>query len=44
MAYFLAQRMIKGFLEFINVPASLKEAVKTELIKVDRNDLIISLY
>lgn len=39
MAKFLATRIIGGFLEYNNVPATLKEQTKEDLIKLGREDL-----
>ena len=39
MAKFLAIRITGGFLEYKDVPVTLKEQIKEELIKLGREDL-----
>lgn len=40
MVKFLVDRIIKGYLKFDNVPPSLKEMVKEELLRLECADLI----
>ena len=42
MAYFLACRVINGYLVYANVPDRLKDGVSTELINAGREDLIVT--
>lgn len=39
MAKFLAMRITVGFLDYKDVPVTLKEQIKEELIKMGREDL-----
>ena len=41
MAKFLAMRIVGGHMTYSQVPASLKEQVKTELTAMGRKDLIV---
>ena len=42
MAYFLACRIINGYLVYANVPDILKDSLSTELINSGREDLIVT--
>lgn len=42
MAYFLACRIINGYLVYANVPDRLKDGVSTELMNAGREDLIVT--
>lgn len=41
MAKFLAMRIIGGFLKYKDVPMTLKQQTKEELIKIGREDLAV---